>query len=93
MEGLFSLLFVIDFIYLVIWVIKALIRSATNMPTWEGFIISAILGMLPFYLILCFFGIMGVYLIPKSRKISSLIYSTFGTLLPVSSSIVISSTR
>ncbi len=59
MEGLFSLLIMIGFIALFVWIIKALIRSATNIPTWEGIIISAILGMLPFYLILCFFGIMG----------------------------------
>ena len=59
MEGLFGILFVIGVIYLVVWAIKAIIRSATNVPTWEGIIISAILGMLPFYLILCFFGIMG----------------------------------
>ena len=42
-----------------VWVIKLIIRSAINAPTWSGIIISAILGMLPFYLILCFFGIMG----------------------------------
>jgi hypothetical protein len=30
-----------------------------NTPTWKGIIISAILGMLPLYLVLCFFGIMG----------------------------------
>lgn len=59
MESLLTILFAIGFIYLVIWVIKALIRSAANMPTWEGIIISAILGMLPLYLILCYFGIMG----------------------------------
>jgi hypothetical protein len=59
MEALFGILFIIGVIYLVIWAIKAIIRSATNVPTWEGIIISAILGMLPFYLFLCFFGIMG----------------------------------
>ena len=59
MEGLFGILFVIGVIYLVVWAVKAIIRSATNVPTWEGIIISAILGMLPFYLFLCFFGIMG----------------------------------
>ena len=59
MESLLTILFAIGFIYLAIWVIKALIRSATNMPTWEGIIISAIIGMLPLYLILCYFGIMG----------------------------------
>ena len=45
--------------YLVIWTIKALIRNAIHVPTWTGIIISAVLGMLPLYLILCFFGIMG----------------------------------
>lgn len=30
-----------------------------NKLTWEGIIISAILGMLPLYLVLCFFGIIG----------------------------------
>ena len=59
MEGILGILFIVSIIYLAIWVIKALIRNATNMPTWEGIIISAILGMVPFYFILCFFGIMG----------------------------------
>lgn len=59
MEGLLGILFVFGVIYLVVWAIKAIIRSATHVPTWEGIIISAILGMLPFYLVLCFFGIMG----------------------------------
>ena len=59
MEGLFGILFILGVIYLVVWAIKAIIRSATNVPTWEGIIISAILGMLPFYLFLCFFGLMG----------------------------------
>ena len=59
MERLFFILFVVGIIYLAVWGIKAIIRSATHMPTWEGIIISAILGMLPLYLILCFFGIMG----------------------------------
>lgn len=34
-------------------------NSSRNTPTWRGIIISAILGMLPMYLILCFFGVMG----------------------------------
>lgn len=59
MEGLFSILFIIGLIYLMVCPIKAIIRSATNMPTWTGIIISAIVGMLPLYLILCFFGIIG----------------------------------
>ena len=59
MEGLFFILFVVGVIYLTIWAIKAIIRSTAHVPTWTGIIISAVLGMLPFYLILCFFGIMG----------------------------------
>lgn len=59
MDSVFSLIFIIGILALTVWIIKTLIRCATNTPTWEGIIISAILGMLPFYLILCFFGIMG----------------------------------
>ena len=59
MEVLLYILYVLGILYLFIWAIKAIIRSATNLPTWSGIIISAILGMLPFYLILCYFGIMG----------------------------------
>lgn len=59
MSSIISILFTIGFIYLIIWVIKAIIRSATNVPTWEGIIISALLGMLPLYLVLCYFGIIG----------------------------------
>ena len=33
--------------------------GGTNNPTWKGIIISAIFGLLPLYLILCFFGVMG----------------------------------
>lgn len=60
-------MFIIGVIYLVVWTIKAIIRSATNAPTWSGIIINAILGMLPFYLILCFFGFMG-----EARNASSM---------------------
>ena len=59
MEGLFGILFVVGIICLAVWAIQAIIRSATHVPTWGGIIISAILGMLPLYLILCFFGVMG----------------------------------
>jgi len=59
MQELFTIVIAIGIIALVIWVIKGLTRNTTNTPTWEGIIISAILGMLPFYLFLCFFGIMG----------------------------------
>lgn len=37
-------------------VIQAVIDGATNMPTWNGIIISTLLGALPFYLIMCWFG-------------------------------------
>jgi hypothetical protein len=59
MEEFWGILFVLGIVYLVVWAIKEIIRSATNVPTWEVIIISSILGMLPFYLFLCFFGIMG----------------------------------
>lgn len=34
-------------------------HKAQNTPTWEGIIISTLIGLLPLYLILCFFGYMG----------------------------------
>ena len=43
-------------IYLIVKIIKA---GIPNTPTWKGIIISALLGMLPLYLVLCFFGVMG----------------------------------
>ena len=30
-----------------------------NRPTWKGSIIRALLGILPFYLVMCFLGIWG----------------------------------
>lgn len=44
---------------LIVLFIIALLSSRKNNPTWKGIIISAMMGCLPFYLILCFFGIMG----------------------------------
>ena len=41
--------------------------NGRNTPAWRGIIISAIVGMLPLYLILCFFGVMG-----EEREDSSL---------------------
>ncbi len=46
-------------IIFVVVLIKSIIRAGHNTPTWTGIIISALLGMLAFYLILCFFGWMG----------------------------------
>jgi hypothetical protein len=37
----------------------AISHGGENYPTWTGIIISAMIGMLPLYLILCFFGVMG----------------------------------
>ena len=39
-----------------IMVLKAMGRSVMNKPTWKGGIISGLLGLLPFYLLLCLFG-------------------------------------
>ena len=30
-----------------------------HIPTWKGIILSALIGLLPLYLILCFFQVMG----------------------------------
>lgn len=38
---------------------KAISNGPVNNPTWEGIIISALIGLLPLYLILCFLGYMG----------------------------------
>jgi len=38
---------------------KLIKNCRPNSPTWKGIIISALLGMLPFYLVLCFLGLMG----------------------------------
>lgn len=38
---------------------KAISNGPVNSPTWEGIIISALVGLLPFYLVLCFLGYMG----------------------------------
>ena len=59
MQELIYIVFLIGFIALIIWVIKSLINSSANTPTWNGIIISALVGMLPLYLFLCFFGVKG----------------------------------
>ena len=33
--------------------------SDRNRPTWKGAIISFVIGLLPFYLLLCLVGVMG----------------------------------
>lgn len=54
-----SLLVAVVMIAFIVLLVKGLIAIARNTPTWKGIIISAILGLLPLYLILCFFGLMG----------------------------------
>ena len=63
--GNMSFIIMLVLLALVIWgivgLIKALINNACNTPTWKGIIISAIFGLLPFYLIMCFFGWAGEF--------------------------------
>jgi len=40
-------------------IVKIIMAGIPNSPTWKGIIISALIGMLPIYLVLCFFGVMG----------------------------------
>lgn len=40
-------------------IFRAIRDTVPNTPTWKGIIISALLGALPFYLVMCFFGWMG----------------------------------
>jgi len=46
-------------VIIAIMVIKATGRPIMNKPTWKGGIISFFLGLLPIYLTLCLFGVMG----------------------------------
>ena len=43
----------------VVMLLKALGRPILNKPTWKACIISAVIGLLPIYLLLCLFGVMG----------------------------------
>ena len=58
MEALLPLFAIIMIIALLGLIMQIIISSASSNPTWHGVIISAILGMLPLYLILCWFGFM-----------------------------------
>ena len=53
---LIILLLVVGMCVLLYFAVK---NGGSNTPTWSGIIISAIFGMLPLYLILCFFGVLG----------------------------------
>ena len=45
--------------FFVLWLILALLGLSRRNPTVTGVIISLLFGVLPLYLILCFFGLMG----------------------------------
>ena len=59
MEFWIMLAFTVLFAMLICKVIKAIIQGGNNVPTWRGIIISAMLGVLPLYLFLCWIGKMG----------------------------------
>ena len=59
MEFWIMILSTVFIIWLFVKIIKAIIKSATNVPTWQGIIISALLGALPFYLFMCWIGVWG----------------------------------
>ena len=48
--------------------VYAMVACRKNSPTWKGIIISALLGCLPFYLILCFLGFMGEERMDNERE-------------------------
>lgn len=55
-----SSLIMLIIIFLIIFLIFRAVRNGSkNKPTWEGIIISAVIGLLPIYLVLCYFGYMG----------------------------------
>ena len=59
MDNLLFILILIGIIAFSMWIISIIINSATNTPTWQGIIVSALIGMLPLYLFLCWMGWMG----------------------------------
>lgn len=59
MEDILFIITPIVGVLLLVWVIKVIINGPTNNPTWRGIIISAVLGLLPLYLFLCWMGWMG----------------------------------
>ena len=54
-----EILLLIALAIVVIYIPLKIIGWSRSNPTLKGVIISLILGLLPLYLILCFFGIMG----------------------------------
>jgi len=61
------LLFLVIFAGMIYLIVKIIMAGIPNTPTWKGIIISALLGMLPLYLVLCFFGVMGEDKIDSAR--------------------------
>lgn len=59
-----ALLIMITLIITPIYLLLALIGLSRSNPTLTGVVVSLVIGMLPLYLILCFFGIMGE---PRNR--------------------------
>ena len=57
--GIFLLLFFSGVGTFILWLILALLGLSKAYPTVLGVLVSALFGVLPIYLILCFFGIMG----------------------------------
>ena len=49
------------FLLLLIGVIVYMVKNweKAHLPTWKGIIISALIGLLPLYLVLCFLKVMG----------------------------------
>lgn len=43
----------------VVWLVLAILGCSRCNPTLLGVVVSLFLGVLPIYLILCFFGLMG----------------------------------
>ena len=42
-----------------VMLLKALGRNVMNKPSWVGVVVTALVGLLPFYLLLCLFGFLG----------------------------------
>lgn len=57
--GVSSLIMMLLVFGFIVVIIKVILNASMNRPTWRGIIISALLGLLPLYLVLCFLGIMG----------------------------------
>ena len=50
---------IIFIVAVIVFIVKLILNAPMNQPTWRGIIISALLGALVLYLILCFLGFMG----------------------------------